>query len=232
MKFTLVLVAVLVAMVQSTSAELVTNTFVGQITKLRVGPDSHGHPAVNTDGPAIGGTFAGLRAADTMSFSFVYDSLAAPIWTDPTGSERYGVVAWSITAGGGHISDTGDNDFIMVFNDYGRDLFGVTIQGNYSAGVQFLDLGMDALSSTAIPNTFDLGNWDKQIYAFDADGRFNLPGSTVVGAERSVETPLAYFRVDSFYSSVPEPSVAGLLGMAFAAFLLFKWRSHRRKYET
>jgi hypothetical protein len=233
MKYVLVLILVSVGVVNSTRGELVTNTFVGEVTILRVGPDNSGHLAVNSDGPALGGAFAGLSAGSSVSLSFVYDSLAGPTWSDPSGASEYGMVYWSIIAGAGHISDTGDFDSILIYDnsnllgDGPMDLFGLTIQSGYWAAVEFQDKGMDALNSTAIPNVFESGHWDNQIFDFDADGWFELQGSTLAGAEENTEHPIAYFRIDALYSSVPEPSALVLIGTALATSLLVKRRITR-----
>ena len=95
------------------------------------------------------------------------------------------------------------------------------------ADVEFQNRGMDALASTAIPNAFDFGNWDQQIFGFGADGLWGLPGSMLAGSEDNVETAYAYFRVDAFYSSVPEPTTTVLLGVALVLFL-----NNRRRMDS
>jgi hypothetical protein len=90
--------------------------------------------------------------------------------------------------------------------------------------MEFQDRGMDALASTAIPNTFDFGNWGQQIFGFSADGLWGLPGSMLAGSEDNVETAYAYFRVDAFYYSVPEPDTTVPLGVALVLFLINRRR--------
>src|SRR5690349_14425890 len=93
-----VILVAMIALVSSASAQVVTNVFSGEVTKLFVGPDSLDHPANSSDGPASGGVFAGLRTGDPVSLSFVFDPLAKPIWTDSAGGYQYALLSWSIVA--------------------------------------------------------------------------------------------------------------------------------------
>jgi hypothetical protein len=213
-------------------AQLITNTFSGQVTRLESGTDSHGNPGTDSDGPAQGGIFAGLKSGDPASLTFIYDPLEPAIWSEGENVRQYRVLGWSISGGSTILTGSGSEDQIGVYNDYEMDpgvpmdFFWVGLQSGYWANVEFQDYGHDAIVSPIIPNQFEFNRWDNQVLGFDADGYFQLPGSFLEGAEATFETPIAYFRVDSFYSSIPEPSLLSF-SAAVIATVLFRKRRNR-----